>query len=135
MVLRSIGYKSEPFDPSVPFDSSKHVIESDRGKVDDGLYCSGWIKRGPTGIVGTNIIDAKESVSKIVDDVNGGRIGNGDHGVQTLESLLLSRGKEDFVTWEQWKKIDEVELATGASDHRPRTKIDDVDEMLRVAHA
>ena len=133
MVLRSIGYKSEPIEDSVPFDEKRSVVKSDKGKISDGFYTSGWCKRGPTGIVGTNIIDAKETVAAIVGDVSSGRVSCKDGGA--LGSLLSERNV-DFVTWSQYKRIDAAETKAGEASApvRPRVKLDTCEEMLSVAH-
>ncbi len=103
------------------------------------MYCSGWLKRGPSGIIGTNITDAKETVASIVKDLTAGslkRIGKIGEGASTqgLLSLLKERQKDGrVVTWKGYQKINEAEEERGARVGKPREKIDDVDEMIEVS--
>ena len=142
MVLRSIGYKSESL-PGVPFDSRKSIVKnvlgrvmSDQGSVEAGLYCAGWLKRGPSGIIGTNITDARETVACILEDKKGGKLDKFglDSPLASLRSLLQTRGKDTtkLVDWQSWLKIDEKERADGLSVGKPREKIVSVEKMLNV---
>ena len=142
MVLRSIGYKSESL-PGVPFDSRKSIVKnvlgrvmSDQGSVEAGLYCTGWLKRGPSGIIGTNITDARETVACILEDKKGGKLDKFglDSPLASLRSLLQTRGKDTtkLVDWQSWLKIDEKERADGLSVGKPREKIVSVEKMLNV---
>lgn len=149
MVLRSVGYKSVPVDPAVPFDSKKHVVRNAKGRVSNedgsvvaGMYCAGWLKRGPSGIIGTNITDARETVACILEDKAAGKlatpsVADAEQGMGGLFKLLLSKGKkeQDLVRWDQWSKIDAAEKAAGATKGKPREKFTAVPEMLKVATA
>ena len=102
------------------------------------MYCSGWLKRGPSGIIGTNITDAKETVASIVKDFTAGslkRIGKSEGpSTEGLLSLLKERQKDGrLVTWKGYQKINEAEEERGAKVGKPREKIDDVDEMIKVS--
>jgi NADPH-dependent glutamate synthase beta subunit-like oxidoreductase len=97
-----------------------------------GLYTSGWLKRGPSGIIGTNIGDAKNTVSSIVHDLESSeseaRCTSGD-----LKSLLDERNV-DVVRWDGYMRIEDEERNTRRSASQPREKITDIDEMLRTAN-
>ena len=138
LVFRSVGYRGVAL-PAVPFHESWGTIENDKGRVQSadgnqvtGLYTAGWIKRGPTGVIGTNKTCAQETVKCMVED-----IGTGVHfsPVETargaLETLLRER-QPNLVTYEDWKKIDQAELARGEATNRPRVKFTNVDDMLAV---
>jgi adrenodoxin-NADP+ reductase len=142
LVLKSIGYKSLPL-PGVPFDAraatvlhaAGRVLAAPGGAPVKGLYCAGWAKRGPTGIVGTNIGDARETVASLLADFGGsGGAGGGKGGLPALRALLASRGAAagSLVAWSGWRKIDEGELARGAAAGKCREKFTDVPSMLAV---
>jgi adrenodoxin-NADP+ reductase len=140
LVLKSIGYKSLPL-PGVPFDERAATVLNAGGRVlatpggapVKGLYCAGWAKRGPTGIVGTNINDARETVAALLADVAAGG-GGAKGGLPALRSLLASRGvaQSSLVAWSGWRKIDEGELARGAAAGKAREKYVSVKDMLEV---
>jgi adrenodoxin-NADP+ reductase len=153
MVLRSVGYKSIRV-PGVPFDETRAVVRNDRGRVmeDDnttpfkGVYVSGWLKRGPSGIIGTNIPCAKETATMMLEDKEQGKIGgSGSDGkpgggvspLERLKELLISRGKpaEHLISWTDYRTIDQAEREKGAAQGRPREKITDLQEMLAIAAA
>ena len=137
LVLRSVGYQAVPL-PDVPFDERSYVLPNDRGRVLDletgeaipGVYAVGWIKRGPTGILGTNKRDAEETVRALVEDLHAGRL-NEPVEEGTVEDLL--QGRDDVVTGAGWSAIDRHELAAGAAGERPRVKLATRDDLLGVA--
>jgi ferredoxin--NADP+ reductase len=140
LVLRSIGYRGVAL-PGVPFDTSRCVIPNERGRVVDpdlreqpqGEYAVGWIKRGPTGIIGTNKKDAQETVSSLVEDVRSGRLPvpvTSDPGA--LERLLRRR-TTDLVTYEGWEAIDRLEREHGERQGRPRAKYCTYEGLLEAA--
>ncbi len=145
MVLRSIGYKSIAI-PDVPFDDKKAVVRNEKGRVKNadgsvyaGLYTCGWLKRGPTGIIGTNITDARETVGCILEDKNGSKLAGPSEaaGMSGLLALLKSKGKQEdkLVPWSAYKRIDAAEVSAGSSKGKPREKLTDVETMLKVAQA
>ena len=145
MVLRSIGYKSEPV-AGVPFDAKRAVVPNAAGRVvaaagsaavERGLYVCGWLKRGPSGIIGTNITDARETVACVLEDRAAGRLGAGAGGGESLRALLGSRGKGPLrlAEWPGWLRVDAEERRRGAEASKSREKLTDVSEMLRVAHS
>jgi ferredoxin/flavodoxin---NADP+ reductase len=141
LVLRSIGYKGVPVD-GAPFDEKRGVIPNDGGRVKDpesgeqvpGLYATGWIKRGPSGVIGTNKKDGQETVDNLFADLEAGRIPDaalaGDRN--TTEELLAER-KPDHVTFEGWEAIDAAEVDRGKPQGRPRVKFCRVDEMVEAS--
>jgi ferredoxin--NADP+ reductase len=139
LVLRSVGYRAVPL-PDVPFDERSFVLPNERGRVHTpdgeplrGVYAVGWIKRGPTGILGTNKRDAEETVSCLVEDLRAGALPEPpDPGVEQIDRLLAER-KPDFVTVEGWRAIDGHELELGRSQERPRVKLASRDELLAAA--
>jgi ferredoxin--NADP+ reductase len=141
LVLRSVGYQAVPL-PDVPFDERHFVLPNERGRVLGpdgetlaGVYAVGWIKRGPTGVLGTNKRDAEESVSRLVEDLAAGALRQPpDHRREQIDALLRER-KPEFVTADGWRGIDRHELERGRSQHRPRVKLASQDELLAVAAA
>lgn len=139
-VLVSIGYKGVPL-PGLEqwFDDRRGVVTNKGGKVDGateslgGLYVSGWLKRGPSGIIGTNIMDAKDTVVNIVKDLGSDDTPNGDAS-QRLLSLLKERDVP-VVQWSDFQKIDaeETSLARKRNDKQPREKITDIQALLEAA--
>jgi ferredoxin/flavodoxin---NADP+ reductase len=141
LVLRSVGYRAVPL-PDVPFDERHFVLPNERGRVLTpageplpGVYAVGWIKRGPTGILGTNKRDAEETVSSLVEDLRAGALPQPPNpGREQIDALLAER-KPDLVTVEGWRAIDGHELERGRSEQRPRVKLASRDELLAAAAA
>jgi ferredoxin--NADP+ reductase len=120
LVFRSIGYTGRPVD-DVPFDPARGLIRNDGGRVCDeagaphrGEYVVGWIKRGPSGVIGTNKKDAADTVAKIVEDAEAGLLD---------APKADADGWQHAVTWEGWQAIDEHERAAGEPHGRPRVKL------------
>ena len=146
-VYHAVGYRSEPVE-GVPFDLERHVIPNDGGRVlasaeegaapEDKLYVTGWIKRGPIGLIGNTKSDAKETTDMLVADATAGKLAAPSHtGADDIFDLLRERGV-DYATWEGWYKLDEAERALGAADAnfpRERKKIVEWDEMLGHSRA
>jgi ferredoxin--NADP+ reductase len=130
IVLRSVGYRGLPL-PGVPFDERRGVILNEQGRVTGmtGVYCAGWIKRGPSGVIGTNKKDAAETVERLLEDADAGVLSAGGG---ELEDLLRDRGV-DFVEYAGWEAIDAHERAHGESQGRPRVKLTSWDELLAKA--
>jgi ferredoxin--NADP+ reductase len=139
LVLRSVGYRAVPL-PDVPFDERSYVLPNERGRVMDpggkpltGVYAVGWIKRGPTGILGTNKRDAEETVSCLAEDLSAGALpGPPEPDRERMDALLAER-KPDLVTVVGWRAIDGHELERGQSEGRPRVKLASRDELLAAA--
>jgi ferredoxin--NADP+ reductase len=126
LVLRSIGYKGIAI-PEVPFDERRGIIPNVAGRVIDGEhhltgeYVTGWIRRGPSGVIGTNKKDGQESATSLLDDAGAGIL-NAPATDEDIADLLGERGV-DAVSWEGWQRIDEHELSLGSESGRPRVKL------------
>ena len=141
LVLRSVGYRAVPL-PGVPFDERSFVVPNDRGRVLGldgeplpGVYAVGWIKRGPTGILGTNKRDADETVRCLAEDLAADRLPVPPYPEPARIEALLSLRKPDLVTVEGWRAIDAHELERGSREQRPRVKLSSRDQLLAVAKA
>jgi ferredoxin/flavodoxin---NADP+ reductase len=137
IVFRSVGYHGVPLD-EVPFDPRTGTIPNAGGRVLDeggepipGVYAAGWIKRGPTGVIGTNKKDATETVDLLLEDARAGRLPSPEAD-GTLEALLAERGVE-AVMYEGWEAIDALERSRGEPQGRPRIKLCTWDELLAAA--
>jgi ferredoxin--NADP+ reductase len=147
LVFRAIGYRGIPL-PGVPFDERGGVIANEGGRVVDletgepvpGEYVVGWIKRGPSGVIGTNKKDAQETVDAMLADLLAAGDGAASrHAPEApdpaaVESMLRERQSE-LVTYAGWSEIDKHERALGEPAGRPRVKLTRIEEMLRVAAA
>ena len=130
IVFRSVGYRGVEL-PEVPFDERSGTIPNDRGRVEPGVYAAGWIKRGPSGVIGTNKKDATETVEQLLEDLRDApRKGKQAHDV---DALLLERGARP-VLYEGWATIDELERTEGEKLGRPRVKLCTWEELLEAAH-
>jgi ferredoxin--NADP+ reductase len=138
LVFRSVGYRGIGI-PGVPFDERSGTMPNADGRVLDesgapipGLYCAGWIKRGPTGVIGTNKKDATETVERLLEDAREGRLParTGD----TIEELLAERDAE-VVVYAGWEAIDTLERARGEPHGRPRVKLCSWDDLLAAARS
>ncbi|NKZ12529.1 4Fe-4S binding protein [Mycolicibacterium septicum DSM 44393] len=132
LVLTSIGYRGKAI-ADLPFDDAAAVVPNDGGRVRDtaGAYVAGWIKRGPTGFIGTNKSCAAQTVHQLVDDYNAGVLTDPVHKPAALEKLVRTR-QPAMVDAAGWQAIDAAEIARGGED-RPRDKFTSVDEMIAVA--
>jgi len=134
LVFRSVGYRGVGL-PDLPFDERRGTIANEGGRVagEPRAYCAGWIKRGPTGIIGTNKKDAGETVALLLEDVAQGRITHReDVTAEAVEALLAERGIR-AVLYSGWSSIDELERAAGEKLGRPRIKLRSWDELLEAA--
>ena len=129
IVFRSVGYRGIAL-PGVPFDESSGTVPNEGGRVEPGLYVAGWIKRGPSGVIGTNKKDATETVELLLEDAREGRLPGGS-GEDVLD-LLAERGAEP-VLYAGWEAIDAAEKAAGEPHGRPRVKLCSWDDLLAAA--
>ncbi len=141
LVLRAIGYRGRPL-PGVPFDESRAVIANEGGRVVDpdgtrcrGEYAVGWIKRGPTGVIGTNKKDAQETVDAVLADIDAGMLHEPESPDADSVQEMLEQRQGDLVSYEGWSEIDRHERALGEPAGRPRVKLTDIEQMLRIAAA
>ena len=137
LVLRSVGYFGQSI-PGVPFDEGRGVIPNDQGraKVDGepafGVYCAGWIKRGPSGVIGTNKHCARDTVNKMLEDFSAGKLDAAAEGGETIEQLLSQRNVV-VVDYDAWRRLNAHECELGYAQQRPRVKITSIEDMLDVA--
>lgn len=137
LVFRSVGYRGVPL-PGIPFNDKWGVILNEKGRILDpetkeplpGLYAAGWIKRGATGVIGTNKPDAAETVANMRADLELGRCLSPAHPEpQAVEALIRERQPKVF-SYGDWRRLNELEVARGRAAGRPRVKFTSVDEML-----
>lgn len=139
LVLRSIGYSSVPIE-DVPFDHTTHtisniagrVIHPDTGETVTGEYVVGWAKRGPSGLIGNNKLDSAATVESMMTDLPSlPGICDEYRNLGHIEAVLHNRGC-DYVTYLDWKKLDQYEVARGTEQGRPRIKVTTVPEMMAI---
>jgi ferredoxin/flavodoxin---NADP+ reductase len=137
IVFRSIGYRGVPL-PGVPFHDSWGVIRNAEGRIVDsatgaaliGQYTAGWIKRGPSGVIGTNKPDALETVEKMLADLAAGRINHpAQPAPEALEALVRAR-QPNYCSYQDWQRLDALEVAAGKACGRPRVKLASIDEIM-----
>ena len=137
LVFRSIGYRGVPL-PDVPFNESWGVILNEGGRVIDsetqrplpGQYVAGWIKRGPTGVIGTNKPDAAETVEHMLEDLANDAVLQPAHPNAADFAAFIGERQPQYFSFADWQKLDEIEVAKGAKQGRPRVKFVTVEEML-----
>jgi ferredoxin/flavodoxin---NADP+ reductase len=137
LVFRSVGYKGVAL-PDVPFDSQRGVIPNQQGRVIApatgepvvGEYTAGWIKRGPSGIIGTNKPDAAETAARMLADLAQGVILNPDQPTAAAVELLVRQRQPQYFSYADWLRLDEIEIARGQAVGRPRIKFTCVEDML-----
>lgn len=137
LVFRSIGYEGVPI-PGVPFNERWGVIYNEQGRVINpethnvvtGEYTAGWIKRGPSGVIGTNKPDAVETVECLLADFHEGKLLTPDAAEFTAVEALVRQRQPRYVNYEDWLRLNEMEEAKGAALGRPRVKFTRVEEML-----
>ena len=136
LVFRSVGYRGVAL-PGLPFDEKRGVVPNEHGRVIDPAhgsrltahYVSGWIKRGPSGVIGTNKPDAGETAEAMLEDAAAGRTLSPDR--DDILPLLRER-QPRLVDWSAWQRLNAVECTAGAGAGRPRVKHTRVEEMLRA---
>ena len=141
-VYRAVGYRSDAL-PGIPFDDRKAVIPNAGGRVLDGaeegadhitgLYTTGWVKRGPVGLIGNTKGDANETVANLLEDYDAGNtFAPSKPGEDEALAFLESKGVP-FVTWDGWYSLDAAERKLGEAEGRERKKIVEWDEMVEAA--
>ncbi|HEY7026542.1 MAG TPA: FAD-dependent oxidoreductase [Gemmatimonadales bacterium] len=135
LVFRSVGYLGTGI-PGVVFDAKRGIVPNEGGRVvtapgtpSQGEYVVGWIKRGPTGVIGTNKPDATETTDHLLEDFISGRLDRTLSSRDEIDRMLAQRGVR-VVTWNDWRKLDQLERERGAALGRPRLKFTTVAEML-----
>jgi ferredoxin--NADP+ reductase len=136
-VVRSIGYSGDPL-PGLPFDHDRGLIPNIDGHIGPGLYATGWIKRGPSGIIGSNKACAIQTVSALLADLDGAAENGTSTARVVARTKLISRlgahtePHRRLVTWEGWSDIDAAEIALGVTRGRARTKITDPRRLVDI---
>ena len=131
LVLRSVGYRGTPLE-GVPFDPDRAVIPNDGGRVAPGEYVAGWIKRGPSGIIGTNKKDANETCALVLEDAAAGLLPvPDDPSAGAIEELVAER-QPHVVEYAGWEAIDAHERDRGEPHGRPRVKLRTWDELMAL---
>jgi ferredoxin/flavodoxin---NADP+ reductase len=139
LVFRSVGYKGVPL-PAVPFNDQWAVILNDKGRVLDpdtkqpivGEYTVGWIKRGPTGVIGTNKPDAAETVAGMMEDHARGVVLRPEEPTRAAVDALIRQRQPRHFSYDDWRRLDALEVAAGRRADRPRVKFTRVDDMERA---
>lgn len=124
IVITCIGYETSPIE-GVPFDERAGRFANDQGRILPGLYCVGWAKRGPSGTIGTNRPDGYSVIDIVDEDIGSGHRRRGREG---FDDLAAER-RLDIVTFRDWQKIEEAEIAA-ARDGSPREKFVDIESMI-----
>ncbi len=140
LVFRSVGYRGKPL-PGVPFDERSATIPNDHGRVLDGPggtqqpgeYVSGWIKRGPSGIIGTNKKDSQDTVDALLEDLAAGKLPEPAVGDADAILAVLADRCPDHITYDHWEAIDEHERGLGEPHGRPRVKLVRHEHLLDAA--
>jgi ferredoxin/flavodoxin---NADP+ reductase len=140
LVLRSIGYRGVPVD-GIPFDERRGLIRNEGGRVCDddgpcrGEYAAGWIKRGPSGVIGTNKKCSADTVARLLADADAGKLG--DPAAPDTAGVLqwLAARVPGLVTWAGWEAIDAHERSLGEPVGRPRIKLVDTEQLIQVGRA
>jgi ferredoxin--NADP+ reductase len=139
LVLRSIGYRSLPIE-GVPFNDTNHtfnnvagrIVDPQTGKTQLGEYVVGWAKRGPTGLIGNNKPDSAATVESMLADLPTLQgISDDNRDPSRIETFLCERDV-DFVTYQDWRILDQYEIACGSDRGCPRVKLTTVPEMMAV---
>jgi ferredoxin--NADP+ reductase len=135
LVVRAVGYRGVPT-PGLPFDEKSGTIPHTSGRIDGrrNEYVVGWIKRGPTGVIGSNKKDSQDTVDTLLSDLSGADLAgvDADYAEKLVEWLLERQPK--LITDDHWKLIDEHERSAGQPHGRPRVKVTSVAELLRIGH-
>ena len=138
LVVRSVGYFGRPL-PGLPVDERTGTVPHEAGRVlrdgkaSPGEYVAGWIKRGPTGVVGTNKHDARETVAALLSDATDGTLATGGP-IGDLVAELVARGAEPVLI-DDWRAIDAAEVALGATHGRARTTLHEREALMAAVRA
>jgi ferredoxin--NADP+ reductase len=142
LVFRSVGYHGVPI-PGLPFDAVKGIVPNMSGRVVEspdsatpirGVYVAGWIKRGPSGVIGTNKACAAETVDLVLADAAAGRLTRSCEEPDQLTDRLLASGAL-VTSWNDWQALDRIEQDRGRPHGQPRRKVTSVAEMLALIAA
>jgi len=135
LVVRAVGYRGVLL-PGLPFDERSGTIPHTAGRIEGrrNEYVVGWIKRGPTGVIGSNKSDSQETVDTLVKDLSAAQLAEFDDAHADRLAQWLAERQPKLITDDHWKAIDEYERSLGQPHGRPRVKLASVEDLLRVAH-
>lgn len=138
LIFRSVGYRGLGL-PELPFDERRGVIQNQGGRVVNdsgnaltGLYATGWIKRGPSGVIGTNKVDAKETVALMIEDIRAGRYLSPAQPTAEAAAAFVETLEPRSVSYSDWTAIDAEETRRGEAEERPRVKFTRLGDFLDV---
>ncbi|MDY6049212.1 MAG: FAD-dependent oxidoreductase [Corynebacterium sp.] len=139
-VYRAVGYRSDAIS-GVPFDEATAVIPNDGGhvltaadgEIIPGLYATGWIKRGPVGLIGNTKSDAKQTIGMLLEDYAAGKLTAPQHPDRADVLALLTEKGIGYTDWEGWHNLDAAEKAAGVAEGRERKKIVEWDDMVKAS--
>jgi ferredoxin--NADP+ reductase len=139
LVFRAIGYTGAPLE-GLPFDDRRGLFPHDGGgRVTDGekpvaqTYVAGWIKRGPSGVIGTNKKCAQETVDSLVEDLAAGKLDSAERPSADAVAAELLERKPNLIEYDGWQAIDDHEKGLGEPHGRPRVKLTTIQELLEIA--
>jgi NADPH-dependent glutamate synthase beta subunit-like oxidoreductase len=131
LLVKSIGYSSQNYE-GIPWDSRRSVVPNNMGRVQEGLYVAGWLKRGPTGTIATTLLDAVETGDSVLKDLD-----NLSNRVDPKESssfeAFLQNQSGNLVNYQGWKRIEDYELQSGIQSGKSQEKVCDVPKMISIA--
>ena len=137
LVFRSVGYRGIPI-PDLPFNEGWGIVPNEKGRVIDpgdgqpitGIYVSGWIKRGPNGVIGTNKPDGAQTVGCMIEDLRAGSLLTPSKPEPSAVDELLDERGVRYISREDWRRIDEIETGRGEGGGRPRVKFTSVEDII-----
>lgn len=130
LVVQSVGYKSVQVDKTVPFDADKGVAKSINGRIDEGFYAAGWLASGPRGVLVDTMQNAFAIAALVLEDIEKGVVRERKPGFDHIKPVLEGI---QIVFWSDWLKIDAYEQREGKKRGKPREKVVDINEMLKIA--
>ena len=133
MVLRSVGYRGVPV-PGLPFDDATATVPHEQGRVEPGVYVTGWIKRGPRGFIGTNKTCAQETVASLVGDLRAGRLTEPE-GTREQLVRLAQQARSELIDLDGWRTLDRIDRDRGRAEGRPRAKFTEPETMVAAVAA
>jgi ferredoxin--NADP+ reductase len=108
------------------------IVAHEDGKPVVGLYTAGWIKRGPSGVIGTNKLDAAETIDKMLEDLASEKVNIPDKPDPKMTVELIRKRQPDYFSFEDWLRLDALEISNGQKAGRPRVKFTSIEEMVKA---